>query len=94
MEILENHGLHCVGCNANPFETLEGGIYEHGYGEKELQALITELEDSITHMPAAKTVTVGEKLITITPSAAKQIQYVLEQQKKADHFLKYPYRTN
>ncbi len=88
VEILENHGLHCVGCHANPFETLESGVYEHGYAEQELQALIKELETSLKSIPATKTITAGQKLITITPSAAKQIQYVLKEQNKTDHFLK------
>ncbi|MBI5391976.1 iron-sulfur cluster assembly accessory protein [Candidatus Woesearchaeota archaeon] len=87
-EIFEQHGLHCIGCSANPFETLESGIYEHGLGEQELNNLIKDLNNAVESMkPLTKTQS-AQKLINVTPSAAEQIKLVLEQQKKTDHVLK------
>ena len=36
---MTNAGLHCVGCSASTWETLEAGMLGHGMEEKESQAL-------------------------------------------------------
>ena len=42
-EIMTGFGIHCVGCGAAAFETLEQGVLGHGYFEKDLNNLIKEL---------------------------------------------------
>jgi len=41
--IMTRHGLHCVGCHASVFETLEQGILGHGFPETQLVQMIEEL---------------------------------------------------
>lgn len=44
-EILVNdYGLHCVGCMAAAFETLEEGLKGHGYTDKQIDKIITKLQ--------------------------------------------------
>lgn len=46
-EILLDYGLHCVGCFANSFDTLEGGAKIHGFTDGELQEIVERLNEFI-----------------------------------------------
>jgi hybrid cluster-associated redox disulfide protein len=37
------YGLHCLGCMAAPFETLEQGAKAHGLTKKEIAKMVKEL---------------------------------------------------
>ncbi len=40
---MEKYGLHCVGCHAKTFETLQQGVLGHGLGEEILDQMVDEL---------------------------------------------------
>ena len=40
---ITNAGLHCVGCHAAVWETLEAGMYTHGKNEEEIEELVKRL---------------------------------------------------
>ena len=40
---ITNAGLHCVGCHAAVWETLEAGMYSHGKGEAQIEELVRRL---------------------------------------------------
>lgn len=42
-EILLDSGLHCIGCFASQFETLEQGCKGHGMSDEEIDELIKKL---------------------------------------------------
>ena len=42
-EIMLDFGIHCVGCGAAAFETLEQGVLGHGFSEEDLNNLIKEI---------------------------------------------------
>ncbi len=46
--IATSYGLHCVGCFASAFETLEQGIMGHGMSEKDLNNLLKDLNDAVS----------------------------------------------
>lgn len=56
-EILEKHpesadvlfesGLHCIGCGAAMYETLEQGCQAHGMSKKQIDALIAKINKPI-----------------------------------------------
>lgn len=46
-EILLDYGLHCVGCFANSFDTLEGGAKIHGFSDEELHEMVDRLNEFI-----------------------------------------------
>ena len=46
-EIMTSAGLHCVGCGASTFETLEQGLLGHGYSEEQLQEILIALNDAL-----------------------------------------------
>ena len=41
--ILLENGLHCIGCGASEFETLEEGFYGHGMNSSEVDRIIDDL---------------------------------------------------
>ena len=61
---MTNSGLHCVGCSASTWETVEAGMYGHGMDDeqiedllKRLNAILDETEDlgaSLLSIPLAR----------------------------------------
>ena len=47
MELLLDIGLHCIGCFASQFETLEQGCKGHGMSDEEIDELINKLNNNI-----------------------------------------------
>lgn len=45
-EILLDKGLHCLGCHAAQFETLEQGCKGHGMEDKDIEELLKKLNKS------------------------------------------------
>jgi len=42
-----SRGLHCIGCGASMFETLEDGLMMHGMNPEDIDRTIKELNDII-----------------------------------------------
>jgi iron-sulfur cluster assembly accessory protein len=45
--IMLSHGLHCVGCHANAFDTVEDGSRGHGMPDEEILEMIEEINAAI-----------------------------------------------
>src|SRR4051812_10227474 len=41
--VMLGHGLHCVGCHANAFDTVEDGARLHGIEDQEIAEMIEEM---------------------------------------------------
>jgi hybrid cluster-associated redox disulfide protein len=70
--ILAEYGLHCVGCVGSAFETLREGCMGHGFGNEDIDDLLTDLNQIYDEMPE-RTPT-----ITVTESAARAIAEVMK----------------
>jgi hybrid cluster-associated redox disulfide protein len=46
-KIMLEYGLHCVGCFANQFDTVEQGALIHGLSAEELDEMIFRVNESI-----------------------------------------------
>ena len=46
-EVLLDYGLHCVGCFANTFDTLEMGAKIHGMSDVEIQEMLDRVNEVI-----------------------------------------------
>lgn len=68
-------GLHCVGCHAATWETLEGGTRKHGINEEKLLELIDRLNKLLDEPE-------DEASVTLTPRAAKKYLEILEEDGK------------
>ena len=68
-------GLHCVGCQAATYETLEVGMLSHGMKEDQINELVSRLNSLLDEESDPTT-------ITITPRAAKKYLEILEEDGK------------
>lgn len=74
---LTNTGLHCVGCSAATWETLEAGMYGHGKSDAEIEELVERLNRLLEEETDLST-------ITITPRAAAKYRSILNEEGKRD----------
>lgn len=79
---LTNAGLHCVGCQASTWETLEAGMRGHGMSEEFIEALIVRLNEILEEKEDLTT-------ITLTPRAAKKYIQILEEEGKQGWGVRY-----
>lgn len=75
-------GLHCVGCQASTWETLEAGMLGHGYSEEEIDKLVKELNAILAEE-------VDLKSIRLTKRAADKFKEILEEEGKKDWGLRF-----
>lgn len=69
-------GLHCIGCQASTWETLEAGMMGHGMGELEINTLVERL-NTLLEEPVAE-----RNSINLTPRAAEKFLEVAKEDKK------------
>ena len=46
-EVLLDYGLHCVGCGAMHYDTIEAGARIHGFNNKEIDELVVRINEVI-----------------------------------------------
>lgn len=68
-------GLHCVGCQAATWETLEAGMLGHGFSNEQIDQLVIRLNNILSEE-------MDESTITITPRAAKKYLSILQEEGK------------
>jgi len=52
VEVLLKYGFHCIGCGLSGYETLEEGAAAHGFDEKAIDSLVSEINEA-ARMPMA-----------------------------------------
>ncbi len=72
---ITNAGLHCVGCHAATWETLEAGMYGHGKTEEEIERLLERLNALLAEKVDLET-------ITITPRGASKFLKIAAEEGK------------
>jgi iron-sulfur cluster assembly protein len=72
---MTNLGLHCVGCHASTWETLEAGVMSHGMSTEDVDALVTRLNAILEEV-------IDSSTISMTPRAAKKFLEILEEEAK------------
>ncbi len=79
--IMLEHGLHCVGCHANVFDTIEAGCKVHGLDDETVESLVTEINKFITEeaTEVKKEAPAGPAKVFISEVAANKVK---ELQKK------------
>lgn len=72
---LTKAGLHCVGCSASTWETLEAGVLGHGMQEADLERLLQDLNAVLAEETDLETISLtqraAEKFKAITASEGK-----------------------
>lgn len=72
---ITNAGLHCVGCHAAVWETLEAGMYSHGKNEAQIEELVRRLNNLLEEE-------IDLTSICITPRAAAKFLEILTDEGK------------
>ena len=72
---ITNAGLHCVGCHAATWETLEAGMMSHGMNQQAIDKLVNRLNALLAEEVDAST-------ITLTDRAAKKYLEILAEDGK------------
>jgi iron-sulfur cluster assembly protein len=75
-------GLHCVGCQAATWETLEAGVLGHGFSEEELEGLIGKLNKILAEK-------VDPNSITLTEKASEKYRAILKEEGKEGYGLRF-----
>lgn len=75
---ITNAGLHCIGCGAATYETLEAGMLGHGKSEKEMDRLIERLNTLLKEEDEIRDLT----SISLTPRAAQKFLEILKEDGK------------
>tara|TARA_Y100000034_G_scaffold134385_1_gene202639 strand:- start:41 stop:562 length:522 start_codon:yes stop_codon:yes gene_type:complete len=76
VEVMLSYGLHCVGCQVQFHETLEGGCLGHGFEEKKINNLVRDINAAIQEVPK-------EKEFYATPKAAEKLKEMAKKEDKA-----------
>lgn len=79
---LTKAGLQCVGCGAATWETLEAGMYGHGFAEGDIDRLEQELNEIVNAPMETGT-------ISMTKKAAQKFLSILEADNKAGWALRF-----
>lgn len=82
---ITNAGLHCVGCHAATYETLEAGMYGHGMDDAAINRLVDRLNALLSEEVDLST-------ITITSRAAKKYMEILNEEGKQGWGLRFAER--
>ena len=81
-EILLAEGVHCVGCGASYFETIEQGLMGHGHTPEQVEDAVRRLNEAIPRE------TGNLDTLRITENAAKKLKEILKSRKKENYSLR------
>jgi len=81
-ETMIDFGIHCVGCGAASFETLEQGVLGHGFSEEDLNKLIKDLNQTVENKGKIETKEITDFKLTLTDSAIKKVKESLKSMNK------------
>ncbi len=79
--VMLEHGLHCVGCHANVFDTIEAGSQVHGLDDETIDAMVVEMNKFISEQTPQKPKPSGTAKVTVTAGAANKVKVLLAKDK-------------
>ena len=80
-------GLHCVGCGAATFETLEQGVMGHGMSQEVLEKLVIDL-NKIVEEKNEKVLDSSECPLKLTDAAVKKVREIMVNENKENSGLR------
>ncbi|VVB66194.1 Iron-sulfur cluster insertion protein ErpA [Candidatus Gugararchaeum adminiculabundum] len=82
------HGVHCVSCSLNPYDSIETGAKEFGIKGKKLDAMIKELNLVAKKGASAGKKKANGKIIDITEKAVKKLKELAKAEGKEKYGLR------
>ncbi len=95
-EVMTQAGLHCIGCHASPFESLEQGILGHGYSEESLNAVVVKLNEIVEEpdpQAVARSDQDGMSPLALTPAAVERARELMKKEGKEGWGLRVSVKT-
>lgn len=83
---MTNKGLHCVGCGAATWETLEAGMFSHGFSSGDVDEMVERLNEILNEQSDVNA-------ITMTKKAAEKFRAILEEEGKEGWGLRFADRA-
>ena len=87
-EIMTGFGIHCVGCGAATYETLEQGVLGHGFSEEQLTKLVKDLNRVVEENPIKPSQPIQEFKLTLTNKALSKVREAVKQRGKQNSTLR------
>src|SRR3989338_2075903 len=83
-EMMIDFGIHCVGCGAAAFETLEQGVLGHGFSEEDLKNLVKQINEVLEKNSKSEGEPKNIKNFSLkfTKTAIEKIKQILKKKKK------------
>jgi iron-sulfur cluster assembly accessory protein len=79
---MTRRGLQCVGCGAATWETLEAGMFSHGFSDTEIDDLVVQLNKILEEKTDLSTISLSER-------AANKFKEILAEEGKTGHALRF-----
>ncbi|HIH09101.1 MAG TPA: iron-sulfur cluster assembly accessory protein, partial [Candidatus Diapherotrites archaeon] len=80
-QTMMEHGLHCIGCHVNPYESIEAGAFGHGMGKETVEQMVGEMNEAVAGFE--------ERDIVLSEAAVKKFSELMEKEGKAGWGLKF-----
>ena len=91
-EIMQGYGLHCIGCGAASFDTIENGMKLHGLTDEDVDNLVKDVNAAIAaserEREAAKAAGGDGPSFIVTGKAAAKIKELLAKENKVGYALR------
>ena len=78
VSIMLEHGLQCVGCHVNPYETIEQGAMAHGMDKEDVDKMIKQINDQAPKEEVAE----DGIIVKLTEAAAKKAKELMKDEGK------------
>ncbi len=79
VETLLSFGVHCMGCDANPMESLEEGFTTHGFSAGEIDEVVTILNKVVEEEQKNNTQNINDLSLILSDVAAQKIKEICMQ---------------
>ena len=76
VEILMDEGVHCVGCGAAYFETIEQGLMGHGKTPEQIELIVKQLNEAIPKEEGSA------ETLKVTETAANKLKELMKEEKE------------
>jgi iron-sulfur cluster assembly accessory protein len=90
VETITNEGVHCAGCGAAQWETLEQGFSGHGKSQEEIDEIVSKLNRVAEESKEESKFNFSPENanVKITQEAANKLNEILKKEGKEDHGLR------
>ena len=88
-EIMIDFGIHCVGCGASAFETLEQGVLGHGYSEDDLNKLVKQINEVLEEtLKSEEPKNLKNFSLSFTKTAIEKVKQIMKHENKKNQILR------